>query len=140
MDPIYEKHHPEFPRLRDRIKELLTTSEDLDQVVQLVGKSALGDPDKITLDVAAMIKDDFLQQNGYSDYDQFCPLWKTEYMMRAFMGFHDEAQKAIAQGQSRAKVRVDTGDIQSQLRSMKFEVPTEGEDKISKKVKCIARL
>ena len=69
----------------------------------------MGDPDKITLDVAGLLKDDFLQQNGYSDYDQFCPLWKTEYMMKAFMGF------------------------QSQLRSMKFEVPTEGEEKISKK-------
>jgi vacuolar-type H+-ATPase catalytic subunit A/Vma1 len=133
LDKYYEKHNPDFPRLRDRIKELLSNSEDLDQVVQLVGKSALGDPDKITLDVAGLLKDDFLQQNGYSDYDQFCPLWKTEYMMKAFMGFHDEAQKAIAQGHSWAKVREATSDIQSQLRSMKFEVPTEGEEKISKK-------
>ena len=134
LDKFYEKQHPEFPRLRDRIKELLTNSEDLDQVVQLVGKSALGDPDKITLDVATLLKDDFLQQNGYSDYDQFCPLWKTQYMMKAFMGFHDEAQKAIAQGQSWTKVREATSDIQSQLRSMKFELPSEGEEKISKKV------
>ena len=71
--------NPDFPRsCDDRIKELLTTSEELDHVVQLVGKTALGDSDKITLDVATMIKDDFLQQNGYSAYDQFCPLWKTE--------------------------------------------------------------
>ncbi|KAJ9210458.1 hypothetical protein DTO166G4_7925 [Paecilomyces variotii] len=125
LDKYYEKEHPEFPRLRDHIKEILSTSEDLDQVVQLVGKSALGDSDKITLDVAALLKDDFLQQNGYSDYDQFCPLWKTEYMMKAFMGFHDEAQKAIAQGQSWAKVREATADIQTALRSMKFEVPDD---------------
>ncbi|KAL8692356.1 MAG: hypothetical protein Q9218_002607 [Villophora microphyllina] len=133
LDKFYEKEHPEFPRLRDRIRELLSTSEDLDQVVQLVGKSALGDPDKITLDVAALLKDDFLQQNGYSDYDQFCPMWKTEYMMKAFMGFHDESQKAISQGHSWSKVREATSEIQNQLRSMKFEVPSEGEEKISKK-------
>ncbi|KAL8838476.1 MAG: hypothetical protein Q9205_006252 [Flavoplaca limonia] len=133
LDKYYQKDHPDFPRYRDRIRELLSTSEDLDQVVQLVGKSALGDPDKITLDVAALLKDDFLQQNGYSDYDQFCPMWKTEYMMKAFMGFHDEAQKAVAQGHSWAKVREATSQIQSQLRSMKFEVPSEGEEKISKK-------
>jgi len=42
LDKYYAKNNPEFPRLRDRIKELLTTSDDLDQVVQLVGKSALG--------------------------------------------------------------------------------------------------
>lgn len=90
-----------------------------------MGKSALGDSDKITLDVAALLKDDFLQQNGYSDYDQYCPLWKTEYMMKAFMGFHDEAQKAVAQGQGWAKVREATADIQAALRNMKFEVPDD---------------
>jgi vacuolar-type H+-ATPase catalytic subunit A/Vma1 len=93
----------------------------------------LGDGDKITLDVATLIKEDFLQQNGYSDYDQFCPLWKTFWMMKAMMGFHDEAQRVIAQGQSWGKVREATSDIQAQLRSMKFEVPSEGEEKITKK-------
>ena len=135
LDKYYEKDYPDFPRLRDRIKQLLSDSEELDQVVQLVGKSALSDPDKITLDVAALIKEDFLQQNGYSDYDQFCPIWKTEWMMKAMMGFHDEAQKAIAQGASWNKVREATGELQSQLRSMKFEVPSEGEEVITKKVR-----
>ncbi|KAK4694153.1 V-type H+-transporting ATPase subunit A, partial [Lecanoromycetidae sp. Uapishka_2] len=132
LDKFYEKNYPTFPRLRDRTKELLANSEDLDQVVQLVGKNALGDPDKIILDVAAMLKDDFLQQNGYSDYDQFCPLWKTEYMMKAFMGFHDEAQKAVSGGLSWAKIRENTSDIQHGLRSMKFELPDD-EEGVSKK-------
>lgn len=104
LESYYAEHNPEYPRLRDRIKELLTTSEDLDQVVQLVGKTALGDGDKITLDVATLLKEDFLQQNGYSEYDQFCPLWKTFWMMKAMMGFHDEAQRVISQGHSWAKV------------------------------------
>lgn len=136
LDKYYEKEHPQFPRLRDQIKELLTKSEDLDQVVQLVGKAALGDSDKITLDVAGLLKDDFLQQNGYSDYDQYCPLWKTEYMMKAFMGYHDEAQRAIAQGQSWTKVREATADIQTALRSMKFEVPDD-EKAVSEKYEKI---
>ena len=134
LDKYYEKDHADFPKLRDRIRELLSTSEDLDQVVQLVGKSALGDPDKITLDVASLLKEDFLQQNGYSDYDQFCPMWKTEHMMKAFMGFHDESQKAIQQGHSWAKVREATSGIQNHLRNMKFEVPSDGEEKICSKV------
>ncbi|KAL2788849.1 vacuolar ATP synthase catalytic subunit A [Aspergillus keveii] len=139
LDKFYEKEHPEFPRLRDQVRGLLAKSEDLDQVVQLVGKAALGDSDKITLDVAAMVKDDFLQQNGYSDYDQFCPLWKTEYMMKAFMGYHDEAQKAIAQGQSWPKVRDATSDIQSSLRNMKFEVPDD-EAEVSAKYEKILQI
>ncbi|KAJ5947983.1 hypothetical protein N7466_000998 [Penicillium verhagenii] len=136
LDKYYEQHNPDFPRLRDHIRELLSKSEDLDQVVQLVGKAALGDSDKITLDVAAMLKDDFLQQNGYSDYDQFCPLWKTEYMMKAFMSYHDEAQKAVAQGQQWNKIRDATSDLQSSLRNMKFEVP-DNEEEISAKYEKI---
>ena len=58
LQPWYSKHYPDLPKLRDRIKELLSNSEDLDQVVQLVGKSALSDSDKITLDTSSMIKDD----------------------------------------------------------------------------------
>lgn len=133
LQPFYQKEAPDFPVLSNRIKELLTTSEDLDQVVQLVGKSALGDSDKITLDVATLIKEDFLQQNGYSDYDQFCPLWKTAWMMKNMMAFHDESQKAISQGQNWSKVREATSEIQSQLRSMKFELPDDGEEKVGKK-------
>jgi V-type H+-transporting ATPase subunit A len=125
LDKYYEKEFPDFPRLRDRLKTLLTDSEELDQVVQLVGKSALSDGDKITLDMATIIKEDFLQQNGYSDYDQFCPIWKTEWMMKLMMGFHDEAQKAISQGQSWARVREATSGLQAKLRQLKFEVPSE---------------
>merc|ERR1712000_513825 len=133
LDKFYEKEFPDFPRLRDRLKNLLSDSEELDQVVQLVGKSALSDPDKITLDIAGLVKEDFLQQNGYSDYDQFCPLWKTEWMMKLMMGFHDEAQKAIAQGGNWNKVREATSDLQAKLRSMKFEVPGDGQEAITKK-------
>ncbi|KAI1284799.1 ATP synthase alpha/beta family, nucleotide-binding domain-containing protein [Xylaria sp. FL0933] len=137
LDKWYEKEYPEFPRLRDRVKQLLSDSEELDQVVQLVGKSALSDPDKITLDIATLLKEDFLQQNGYSKYDQFCPLWKTEWMMKLMMGFHDEAQKAIAQGQSWSKVREATSDLQAQLRSLKFEDPNDGQEAICKKYEDI---
>ncbi len=134
LQKYYEDNNPEFPKLRDRIRELLSNSEELDQVVQLVGKSALGDGDKITLDVATLLKEDFLQQNGYSEYDQFCPMWKTFWMMKCMMGFHDESQKAISQGQSWAKVRESTAEIQKGLRDMKFELPGDGEEKGVKKV------
>jgi V-type H+-transporting ATPase subunit A len=137
LDKYYEKNYPDFPRLRDRIKQLLSDSEELDQVVQLVGKSALSDPDKITLDMATLIKDDFLQQNGYSDYDQFCPIWKTEWMMKLMMGFHDEAQKAIAQGHTWGRVREATSDLQAKLRQLKFELPTDGQDVVCKKYEGI---
>jgi vacuolar-type H+-ATPase catalytic subunit A/Vma1 len=55
-------------------------------------------------------------------------------MMKVMMGFHDEAQKAVSQGHAWAKVRESTSEIQAALRSMKFELPSEGEEKVTKKV------
>lgn len=131
LDKYYQHNYPDFPILRDRIKQLLSDSEELDQVVQLVGKSALSDPDKITLDVSSLIKEDFLQQNGYSKHDQYCPIWKTMWMMKVMIAFFDQSQKAVQSGVPWAKIRESTADIQHQLRSMKFEIPDDGEKVIT---------
>lgn len=129
LDKYYESNYPEFPALRNKLKEILSTAEELEQVVQLVGKSALSDSDKITLDVANLIKEDFLQQNGYSTYDQFCPIWKTFDMMRAFTSYHDEAQKAVANGAQWGKLSEATSDVKHAVSSSKFVEPSEGEEK-----------
>ncbi len=47
-----------------------------------MGKDSLAESQKITLEVAKIIRDDFLQQNGFSNYDRYCPLWKTVWMMK----------------------------------------------------------
>jgi hypothetical protein len=69
LKSYYDKNYPDFVELRDKAKEILHTEESLAEIFQGVGKSALAENDKITLEVACLIKDDFLQQNGYSDYD-----------------------------------------------------------------------
>jgi vacuolar-type H+-ATPase catalytic subunit A/Vma1 len=56
LDPYYEKTNPGFIDLRSRAKEILQKEADLAEIVQLVGKSALGESDKITLEVARMLK------------------------------------------------------------------------------------
>lgn len=65
MDDFYEKNFPEFVPLRTKVKEILQEEEDLSEIVQLVGKASLAESDKITLEVAKLLKDDFLQQNRY---------------------------------------------------------------------------
>lgn len=128
LNNYYESNYSEFAQLRDRIKEILSNAEELEQVVQLVGKSALSDSDKITLDVATLLKEDFLQQNGYSTYDQFCPIWKTYDMMRVFMLYHDEAQKAISNGAIWSKLSEATSEVKHSVSSAKFVEPSEGEE------------
>ena len=123
LEPFYESTEPGFVELRTRTKEILQKEEDLAEIVQLVGKSALGENDKITLEVARMLKDDYLQQNGMSEYDRFCPFYKTSAMLPNFVAFHDLALKAVANGDlTFAKIRESAGDIMYKLSQMKFEV------------------
>lgn len=70
LDDYYEKNFPDFVALRTKVAEILQEEEDLSEIVQLVGKASLAETDKITLEVAKLLKDDFLQQNGYSSYDK----------------------------------------------------------------------
>ena len=123
LDPHYETTEPGFVELRSRAREILQKEEDLAEIVQLVGKSALGESDKITLEVARMLKDDFLQQNGMSEYDRFCPFYKTSAMLKNFVTYHDSALKAVTSGDiTFAKIRDSTSDVMFKLSQMKFEV------------------
>ncbi|EDO16896.1 hypothetical protein Kpol_1020p3 [Vanderwaltozyma polyspora DSM 70294] len=132
LGKFYDSNYSEFPVLRNRIKEILSNAEELEQVVQLVGKSALSDSDKITLDVSTLIEEDFLQQNGYSTYDAFCPIWKTYDMMRAFVSYYDEAQKAVSNGANWSKLSESTSDIRHKVSSTKFLEPSRGEAEVHK--------
>ncbi|MBN3294776.1 VATA ATPase, partial [Polypterus senegalus] len=137
LDDYYDQHAPEFPPLRTRAKEILQEEEDLAEIVQLVGKASLAEADKITLEVAKLIKDDFLQQNGYSQYDRFCPFYKSVGMLQNIVGFYDMARHAVeSTSHSDVKVtwaliRETMGDILYKLSSMKFKDPVkDGEAKI----------
>ena len=130
LNGFYDQSYPEFATLRDKIKEILSNAEELEQVVQLVGKSALSDSDKIVLDVSTLIKEDFLQQNGYSTYDAFCPIWKTYDMMRTFVSYYDEAQKAVASGAQWSKLAEATSDVKHAVSSAKFLEPSRGEQEV----------
>ena len=130
LEPHYTSKAPGFIDYRSRAKEILQKEEDLAEIVQLVGKSALGETEKVTLEVARMLKDDFLQQNGMSEYDRFCPFYKTSAMLRNFVAYNDAAIKAVggekgASGDGEltfAQVKDKTADLMYKLSQMKFEV------------------
>ncbi|XP_072839898.2 V-type proton ATPase catalytic subunit A [Pogona vitticeps] len=137
LDEHYDRHYPEFVSLRTKAKEILQEEEDLAEIVQLVGKASLAETDKITLEVAKLIKDDFLQQNGYSSYDRFCPFYKTVGMLQNMIAFYELARHAVeATAQSEHKItwaviRENLGDVMYKLSSMKFQDPVkDGEAKI----------
>lgn len=142
LEPYLEEHEPQFSRLRTKAKEILQTEEDLAEIVQLVGKSALAESDKITLEIAKLLKDDFLQQNGYSPYDRHCPFWKTAGMLRNMILFHDQALHVVEASDGAytwAKIREATGDLMYRLSSMKFEDPVQGQAVIAEKYSKLAK-
>jgi len=135
LDDYYEKSYPEFVPLRTKVKEILQEEEDLSEIVQLVGKNALAETDKITLEVAKLLKDDFLQQNGYTSYDRYCPFYKSVLMMNNLIGFYDAARRVVestAQSENKitwAIIKDHLGGILYELSSMKFKDPSKDSEK-----------
>ena len=137
LDEFYDKHHPEFVPLRTQVKEILQEEEDLSEIVQLVGKGSLAESDKIILEVAKLIKDDFLQQNSYTPYDRYCPFYKTVGMLTNIVAFYNLAQQAVehtSQSDNKitwAIIKDNLADIIHQLTRMKFKNHyVEGEEKV----------
>lgn len=137
LEPYFETFDPEYGFLQQKVKEILQKEDDLQEIVQLVGKDSLSEDQKCTLEVAKIIREDFLQQNGYTDYDFKCPLAKTIGMMRVIVGFHDSGQKAIAE--STGEQKIGWGSIYSSMRElvikitqMKFELPGQSEEDFKK--------
>ncbi|KAI9274620.1 V-type proton ATPase catalytic subunit A [Phascolomyces articulosus] len=142
LEPYYESADPEYISLRDQCKEILQKEENLSEIVQLVGKSGLNETDKITLEVAQLIKDDFLQQNGYSNYDRYCPFYKTTWMLRNMIGFYTHATHVVEVSNNQitwSKIRESMSDILYKLSSMKFEDPADGEAALTEKYAAIQK-
>ncbi len=83
---------PDFIKLREESMMLLQKEKELQEIVQLIGPDALPDTEKIVLLSAKMIREDFLQQNAYSD-DSFCPLDKQYNILKLILQFYHKIRE-----------------------------------------------
>ncbi len=88
----------DFPEVRTEISALLKVEAELQEIVQLVGSDALPTDQQLTLEVARMIREFFLQQNAFHDVDAFTEINQQYAMAKAILAFQDSAKKAIAGG------------------------------------------
>ena len=94
-------------------------------------QGSLAESDKIILEVAKLVKDDFLQQNSYTAYDRYCPFYKTVGMLQNIVTFFNMAQQVVehtSQSDNKitwAIIKDSMGDIIHQLTRMKFLVCTQ---------------
>ena len=89
---------PEWNSLRAWAMGVLQKEAELQEIVQLVGSDALPDEEQITIEVARMIREVFLQQNAYDPVDTYCPMSKQYDMMKAIKLYADLARVAQTGG------------------------------------------
>jgi V/A-type H+-transporting ATPase subunit A len=93
-----ERVAPDWNEVRARIMALLQKDAELQEVVQLVGPDALQDNERLILETSKMIREDFLQQNAFSEIDAYCSLEKQHGMMVGLLTFYDKSQAALDKG------------------------------------------
>ena len=99
LRPWFDEHlGVEFMEHRDKAMHMLQQESDLQEIVQLVGKDALSPGDQLTLEVARMLREDFLQQNAFMDVDSYTSFDRQERMLSMILRYDELAREAIAQG------------------------------------------
>ena len=87
-----------------RVLKILQEESDLQEIVKLVGMDALSPEDRLKLELAQSIREDFLQQNAFEDTDSFTELDKQAALIELIFSFGDKATKAIAVGADIEKI------------------------------------
>lgn len=88
----------EWMSLSGKCLKTLQVEDSLQEIVKLVGMDALSPEDRLTLETARSIREDFLQQNAFEDGDSYTPLDKQMAMMKLVFAFEEKAGRAIAAG------------------------------------------
>jgi V-type H+-transporting ATPase subunit A len=98
--------------------------------VQLVGQDSLSEDQKAVLEIAKIIREDYLQQNAFSKWDYYCPLTKTVGMMKCIVKFFEMSKKAIndsAKSDKKISWAIIANAVDKplqELSQMKFKLPT----------------
>jgi len=99
LEPWYRAQiSKDWVQLRQKALQVLQQESELQEIVQLVGVDALPEREKCVLDVARMLREDYLQQSAYDEVDTYTSIAKQYRMLRAILTFGDQEQDAIGKG------------------------------------------
>ncbi len=99
-----ENVNPDWYRLRGRLMQVLQKESELEEIVKLVGMDALSAPDRLQLEAARSIREDYLHQNAFHETDTYTSLQKQYAMMAAVLGFLDRSAEALGHGADIEKI------------------------------------
>lgn len=94
----------DWMKLRARFMEILHDEAELKEIVKLIGMDALSSNDRLKMETARSIREDFLHQLAFHEVDTYTSLKKQLYMMKLILGFNDEAADAVAKGADIEKI------------------------------------
>ena len=130
LKPWYDQNvAPGFMADRQRIFSLLQEEDQLMEIVKLIGSDVLPEDQKLTLDIARLIRVGFLQQNAYHAVDTYVPLEKQFRMMEVILRLYDGARRLLERSIPLSQVRA-TG-IFDALVKMKYEIPNDQMEKFA---------
>ena len=110
-------------QMRQRLMGLLQDEAELEEIVKLVGMDALSAPDRLKLEAARSIREDFLHQDAFHEVDTYTPLSKQFAMMELVMEYYDQCSQALQQG---ASVEQLIGlPVREQIGRFKYTQPQE---------------
>jgi V/A-type H+-transporting ATPase subunit A len=99
LDEWYREQVAEdYPELVDRAVDILQREADLQEVVQLVGPDALQDAERLIIEAGRILRQDFLQQNGFDPVDASCSLEKAYGLLQMMLKLYDRAREALTSG------------------------------------------
>jgi len=108
LEVFFAELVPEFLDLRKLAMSILQEETNLQEIVQLVGKESLSEDQKLSLETAKIIREDFLQQNAFTEYDYMCPLTKTCGMLKSILTFYNRGLQAIQNTSVETRVTMET--------------------------------
>jgi len=89
---------PDWMEKTGELLRILQKENELQEIVKLVGVDALGEEDRVTLETAQSVREDFLQQNAFDEGDSYTQMEKMHALMGLVFAFDEKMRKAVAKG------------------------------------------
>ena len=131
----YDNVGHDFMSCRERIANLLLQENNLMQIVKLIGSDVLPDDQKLTIEIARVIRVGFLQQNAFHAVDTYVPLEKQLKMMETILYLYDKCAALVAKQVPVSRL-LATG-LFDELVQMKYTVPNDDLSKLDELQKAI---
>lgn len=103
-----------------RAMNILQRESSLEEIVRLVGIDSLSDQDRLTMEIAKQIREDYLQQNAFDSVDTFTSFDKQEAMLNNILNFADEAEKALDLGAYFTEIIDGTVEVRDRMARSKY--------------------